>query len=93
MKCSKAIIPVAGYGTRRLPVTKSIEKCMLPLLNRPIIDYVIEDVVRPGINDIYFVVSDGATQFCSFYERNVLLENYLRYSTTGMVVLRLQSQE
>jgi len=35
MHCTKAIIPVAGYGTRRLPVTKAIEKCMLPIGNRP----------------------------------------------------------
>lgn len=77
MKCTKAIIPVAGYGTRRLPVTKSIEKCMLPLLNRPIIDYVVDDCIRAGITDIYFIISTGATQLQSYYERNKQLEDYL----------------
>lgn len=77
MKCTKAIIPVAGYGTRRLPITKAIEKCMMPLLNRPIIDYVIEDVKKAGITDVYFVISDGATQLRSYYERNLKLETYL----------------
>lgn len=77
MKCTKAIIPVAGYGTRRLPITKSIEKCMLPLLNRPVIDYVVQDVVRAGITDIYFVVSEGATQLRDYYERDMRLEGYL----------------
>ena len=49
MKCTKAIIPVAGYGTRRLPITKAIEKCMLPVLNRPVVDYVVQDCLRAGI--------------------------------------------
>lgn len=78
MKCTKAIIPVAGYGTRRLPATKAIEKCMMPLLNRPIIDYVVEDVIKAGITDIYFIISDGATQLRHYYERDVKLEDYLR---------------
>lgn len=78
MKCSKAIIPVAGYGTRRLPVTKAVEKCMLPLLNRPIIDYVVEDCLRAGITDIFFVVSEGAQQLRHYYQRDFQLEEYLR---------------
>lgn len=76
MKCTKAIIPVAGYGTRRLPVAKAIEKCMLPLLNRPIIDYVVEDCIKAGIKEIYFVVSEGL-QLKHYYERDEKLENYL----------------
>lgn len=40
-RCTKAIIMAAGYGTRRLPVTRTIEKCMLPLGNRPVVDYVV----------------------------------------------------
>ena len=41
---TKAIIPVAGWGTRMLPITKSIEKCMLPVGTRPVIDYIVQDV-------------------------------------------------
>jgi UTP--glucose-1-phosphate uridylyltransferase len=78
MKCTKAIIPVSGYGTRRLPVTKAIEKCMLPLLNRPIIDYIVEDCARAGIEDIYFVISDGSEQLRHYYSRDIQLEDYLR---------------
>lgn len=78
--CRKAIIPVAGYGTRRLPITKSIEKCMLPLGNRPVVDYVVEDCVKAGIRDIYFVVSGPATQLRSYYARDMKLEDYLRRS-------------
>lgn len=77
MKPNKAIIPVAGYGTRRLPVGKSLEKCMMPLLNRPIIDYIVQDCIKAGITDIYFVISNGAPQLKSYYERNQVLEAYL----------------
>lgn len=77
MEATKAIIAVAGYGTRRLPVTKTIEKCMLPLLNRPVIDYVVEDLVKAGVTDIYFVVSGDARQLRDYYERDVALEEYL----------------
>ena len=75
---TKAIIPVAGYGSRRLPITKSIEKCMLPLGNRPVIDYIVSDCVKAGITDIYFIVSGQASQLRSFYRRNVELEEVLR---------------
>jgi UDP-glucose pyrophosphorylase len=79
MRITKAIIPVAGWGTRRLPITKVIEKSMLPIGNRPIVDYVVEDCVRAGIEDIYMVISDNEpSQVKMFYEDNVKLERYLR---------------
>jgi UTP--glucose-1-phosphate uridylyltransferase len=77
MTVRKAIIPVAGWGTRRLPVTKTIDKCMLPLLNRPIVDYAVQECVQAGITDIYFVISGPATQLRSYYEHNAQLESYL----------------
>ena len=64
---TKAIIPVAGWGTRMLPITKSIEKCMLPVGTRPVIDYVVQDVIKAGIKDIYFVVGEQSSQLQSFY--------------------------
>jgi len=75
--CTKAIIPVGGFGTRRLPVTKAIEKCMLPVGDRPIIDYVVEDCVRAGITDIIFVVSEDFAQLKRYYGHNQRLERYL----------------
>jgi UTP--glucose-1-phosphate uridylyltransferase len=77
MKIKKAIIPVAGYGTRRLPITKALEKCMLPVCNRPIIDYVVEECVLAGITDLYFVVSNDFEQLRGYYSRNTQLEEYL----------------
>ncbi len=75
---TKAIIPVAGWGTRMLPITKSIEKCMLPIGNRPVIDYIVQDVIRAGVRDIYFVVGEQSTQVQSYYGRNHELEAYLQ---------------
>lgn len=77
MKITKAVIPVAGWGTRRLPITKSIEKCMLPIGNRPLVDYVVQDCIAAGITDIYFVVSEWMTQIQSYYSDNGLLDTYL----------------
>ncbi len=74
---TKVVIPVAGYGTRRLPITKTIEKCMLPILNRLIVDYIAQDCIRAGLTDILFVVSDDATQLQSYYGKNIELEKYL----------------
>lgn len=74
---TKAVIAVAGYGTRRLPVAKALEKCMIPLLNRPVVDYIVQDAIKAGVTDIYFVVSGGASQLRDYYSRNVELESYL----------------
>lgn len=78
MRITKAIIAVAGWGTRRLPITRSIEKCMLPVGNRPVIDYVVQDCVLAGITDIYFVVNQGDTQLEKYYTQNPRLQQYLQ---------------
>jgi UTP--glucose-1-phosphate uridylyltransferase len=77
-KITKAIIPVAGYGTRMLPITKAIEKAMLPVGGRPIVDYSVQDCIESGIKDIYFVVAKGSTQIKDYYSHNKDLEKYLR---------------
>ena len=79
MKLTKAIIAVAGYGTRRLPITKTIEKCMLPIGNRPVVDYLVEDCINNGITDIIFVVGEQHEQIKNYYSgRNEQLEEYLK---------------
>lgn len=77
MSVTHAIIPVAGWGTRRLPITKAIEKCMLPIGNRPLVEYVVNDCIQAGITTIHFVVSQGSTQLQMYYGRNQELEAYL----------------
>jgi UTP--glucose-1-phosphate uridylyltransferase len=77
---TKAIIPVAGWGTRRLPITKAIEKCMLPVGNRPIVDYVVRDCILAGITEIYFVINKGSTQLQQYYSDNERLTQFLTYN-------------
>ena len=77
LPCKKAIIAVAGFGTRRLPITKALEKCMLPVGDRPAIDYVVEDCLKAGIEEIIFVVGEEFQQLKRFYGHNQLLEEYL----------------
>lgn len=79
MNITKAIIPVAGWGTRRLPVTKAVEKCMLPVGNRPIVDYVVQDAIAAGITEIFFVVNQGDRQLEKYYSHNPALEQHLNY--------------
>ena len=54
-KIRKAIIPAAGYGTRFLPATKASPKEMMPIVDKPVIQYVVEDAVSAGIEDILIV--------------------------------------
>ena len=75
---TKAIVLVAGWGTRRLPITKTIEKCMLPVGNRPLVDYVVQDCLKAGITDIIFVVSEQSEQIRDYYRSNIDLNDYLR---------------
>lgn len=78
MPITKAIIPVAGWGTRRLPITKIIEKSMLPVGNRPLVDYSVQELIEAGVTDIYMVISNvEPCQVREFYKDNLALNTYL----------------
>ena len=77
MKITKAVIPIAGKGTRFLPATKEIPKEMLPILNRPMIHYVVEEAVNAGIKDVIFITSCGKTTIEDYFDRNFELESFL----------------
>ena len=70
----KAVIPAAGFGTRHLPITKAVSKEMLPILDRPAIDYVVEECVESGITDICIVVSRGKGMIADYFDRAPELE-------------------
>lgn len=77
---SKAVIPAAGFGTRHLPITKAIAKEMLPILDRPAIDYVVEECVLSGITDICIVVSRGKSMIADYFDRVPEIESSLAKS-------------
>lgn len=77
MKIRKAVIPVAGKGTRFLPATKEMSKELLPIINKPMIQYVVEEAVQSGIEQIIFVTSSGKSEIEDYFDRNMELENFL----------------
>ncbi|MDD5110626.1 MAG: UTP--glucose-1-phosphate uridylyltransferase [Patescibacteria group bacterium] len=74
----KLIIPVAGLGTRFLPATKAQPKEMLPLLDKPIIQYIVEEAVRSGITDIILVTGKAKRAIEDHFDRDEELEGYLK---------------
>lgn len=76
-KIKKAVIPVAGYGTRFIPFTKAVPKAMLPIVNRPAVQVVIEEAVAAGIEEIYLVVGQHKDIIESHFSPACDLENHL----------------
>ncbi len=74
----KAIIPVAGLGTRFLPATKAQPKEMITLVDKPVIQYIVEEAVAAGIEEIIFVTSIGKRAIEDHFDRNFELEYRLR---------------
>jgi UTP--glucose-1-phosphate uridylyltransferase len=73
----KAVLPAAGFGTRFLPATKATPKEMLPLVDRPIIQYAVEEAVASGIEQIIIVISTGRSAIEDHFDANPTLERWL----------------
>ena len=76
-KITKAVIPAAGLGTRFLPATKAQPKEMLPIVDKPAIQYVVEEAVRAGIDDILIVTGRSKRAIEDHFDRNFELEYFL----------------
>ncbi len=76
-KIHKAVIPVAGLGTRFLPATKATPKEMLPVVDKPAIQYVVEEAVAAGINDVLFVTGRNKESLENHFDRSPSLEQTL----------------
>lgn len=76
-KVRKAVIPAAGYGTRFLPATKAMPKEMLPIIDTPTIQYIVEEAVEAGIEDIIIVTGKPKRAIEDHFDKNVELENDL----------------
>lgn len=77
MKIRKAVIPAAGFGTRFLPATKSQPKEMLPVVDKPLIQYSVEEAVQSGIENIAIVTSRGKSSMEDYFDRSPELEQFL----------------
>ncbi len=76
-KIKKIVIPVAGYGTRFLPFTKSIPKEMLPIVDRPVIQYIVEEAVEAGIEEVILITGYSKRAIEDYFDYNVELEYLL----------------
>ena len=74
----KAIIPAAGLGTRVLPATKAIPKEMFPIVDKPAIQYIVEEAAKSGIEDIMIITSRGKSEMEDHFDRNPELESKLK---------------
>ena len=77
-KIRKAVFPVAGRGTRFLPATKVIPKEMLPVVDRPIIDYAFEEAIDAGIETFIFVISQEKSVIIDYFNKSTELETFLK---------------
>lgn len=86
MKITKAIIPAAGLGTRVLPASKSLPKEMLPIVDKPAIQYIVEEAVNAGITDILIITNRGKSVIEDHFDHSIELEAMLeRRGNTEML--------
>ena len=78
MKIRKAVIPAAGYGTRFLPVTKALAKEMLPIVDTPAIQYIVEEALQSGIEEFIIIISSNKNSIMDYFDRNLELEGFLK---------------
>ncbi len=77
MNIRKVVIPVAGWGTRSLPATKNIPKEMLPVYNKPAVQYVVEEAIRSGVEDVVFITNRDKNVIEDHFDYNLQLEGVL----------------
>ncbi|MEK7145922.1 MAG: UTP--glucose-1-phosphate uridylyltransferase GalU [Patescibacteria group bacterium] len=92
-KIRKAVIPVGGLGTRFLPVTKSMPKEMLPILDKPVIQYIVEEAVASGIEQIVMVTGRGKRAIEDHFDHSFELEHNLREQEKSELLERVQALE
>src|ERR687894_1452904 len=73
----KAVIPAAGMATRFLPATKAVPKELLPVVDRPVLQYIVEEAAAAGIHDVLLVTGRGKTSMVDHFDRQPYLESRL----------------
>ncbi len=77
MNLRRAVFPVAGFGTRFLPASKAIPKELLPIVDKPAVQYVVEEAVAAGVETAIFVTAEGKSSIEDHFDRNLRLETFL----------------
>jgi UTP--glucose-1-phosphate uridylyltransferase len=91
---TKAVVPAAGLGTRFLPATKATPKEMLPVVDTPAIQYVVEEAVSAGLRDVLMITSGGKRSIEDYFDRNSELEEVLeaKGDQAGLALIRASSE-
>lgn len=89
-KIKKLIIPAAGWGTRFLPLTKLLHKELTPVLNRPLIDWLVDEALDSGIEEIYIIVSERKKNLLKYFEINKELEVELKDKNKDSLLKEIQ---
>jgi UTP--glucose-1-phosphate uridylyltransferase len=87
---TKAVLPAAGLGTRFLPATKSQPKEMLPIVDKPAIQYVVEEAVLAGLTDVLVITGRGKRAIEDHFDRNFELEHYLEESGRDALLAQMR---
>ena len=82
----QVVFPVAGLGSRFLPVTKSIPKEMLPIIDKPLIQFAVEEAIQAGAEEIIFVTSHTKIAIEDYFSKNIELEARLRESNKNELI-------
>ena len=90
MKVRKAIIPAAGMGTRFLPATKSMPKEMLPIVDKPVLQFVLEEAAESGIEDVLIITGRGKQAIENHFDYNHDLEHFLRNAGKTELAVRVR---
>lgn len=93
MKVRKAVIPAAGLGTRFLPATKALPKEMIPIVDKPAIQYIIEEIVDSGIEDILIITGRGKRAIVDHFDKSVELNVNLKNKGMDSVLRTLEKIE
>lgn len=91
MKVRKAVFPVAGLGTRFLPATKAMPKEMLPIVDKPLIQYAVEEALQSGIEEIIFVTGRNKTALEDHFDHSYELEHTLMARSKDALLRELQT--
>ena len=91
MSIKKAVIPAAGLGTRFLPASKAVPKELMPLLDKPLIQYVVEEAVASGIEEIILVISPGKEALERYFSPDPTLDTFLAERSTPEIRERVRS--
>ena len=91
LKVKKAVIPVAGLGTRMLPATKAIPKEMLPVVTKPIIQYIVEEISNSGIDEIILVTHASKASIENHFDKSFELEATLEKRVKRALLKEIKS--